>query len=244
MSRTLIAAAPLLLLCMACECRDVSTHRGIPDRVALTLWGMDEGADPLDGLDLWGEGRYAVEVADDGQRSAVLTLGSGQLDVALHPPEGDWIAGDASGLPIVAIELVQSRAPEPGSQRTLVQGDFDGIRIRAVIDGAVFADASPQIELGLDLATGATAVTASGVLSRVGGAEAEERIYSLAGEGIIPVDCLYRVAGDNVVWTPPEGQPDVCRALVDRAAALPASDRTPEPPWNPAAPEFETICGL
>lgn len=247
MSRTLLAAVPVLLLCMACECRDVRTHRGIPDRLELTLWGMaDEPADPLAGLDIWGEGRYAVDVDLDDRRSATLSLGSGQMDIALQPPDEEWVSGDASGLPIVVIELAQAHAPDPGSKRTLVQGDFDAIRVRAVIDGAVFEDADPDVDVAFDLATGVTEVSATGVLTWIGGAQGDDRAYTVTGQGFVPVDCLYRVDGDpeSRTWRPPSGQADVCAAMVGQAAELPASASTPEPPWNPAEPEVQTICGL
>jgi len=221
----------------------------MPDHLALTLWGMtaDDRTDPDEpALDVWGEGLYAIDVEVDGLRTATLQLGSGDIEFAALPTGDGAITGDPSGLPVLSIELSQSAAPSPGSQRTLLRDDFGAARVRAVIEGAVFVDDTPTVDVALDLATGATEVTAAGVLRRVGGADADERIYAIEGQGITPVDCTYRALGDDTgkSWRPPTGHPDVCRALVETAAELPTSSRTPALPWNPDPPEFETVCGL
>lgn len=215
--------------------------------MALTLWGMGDAAsdDPsVDGMKVWGHGRYAIDVGGDAD-TATLRLSSGDIELALQPLDEGVVAGDPSGLPVLSIELDQAALPEPGTRRTLDRDDFSDVRVRAVIDGAVFVDSAPRIDVALDLATGATTVTAEGLLRRVDGAEADDRPYAIAGEGISPIDCNYPPPGQAARDVPgSDGGIDTCRALIQRAADLPATADTPSLPWDPDAPEIETICTL
>lgn len=245
MSPSLPVAVLLGLLCMACECQEVADLRGNPERLSLTLWGMDDGASAM--VDVPGEGRYAVAIDPGDVRSATLVLRNGDLDLAADPLDGEQFSdpsGDDGG-PVLTIELDQASVPQPGAQRTLMRHDFDAVRVRAVIGGTVFVDTRPTLDVALDLATGATTVTATGVLERVGGLEAAARPYTIEGQGITPIDCSYRIADVGETWMPPEGQIDVCRALIDEAAAMPTSADTPALPWDPArGPSVQTICGI
>ncbi len=246
MSRSLPVIAMFGLLCMACECQEVADLRGNPERLSLTLWGMADAADDAAMAGVSGEGRYAVAVDPGDIRSATLVLRNGDLDLAAEPLDGEQFADPAPDAgPVLTIELDQSAVPEPGAQRTLQRQHFDAVRVRAVIDGTVFVDSRPTVDIALDLATGATTVNATGVLERVGGLEAAARPYTIEGRGITPIDCSYRIADVGETWMPPEGQVDVCRALVDEAAALPMSADTPELPWDATrGPAVQTICGI
>lgn len=236
-----------MLFSMACECQETVSSRGIPDHMSLTLSGMAaEG--PVDhDFEVWGEGQYAVDVVEGERPTARLRLGSEEMELALMPLEdATTLAGGSIETLLLAIELDQPVATHPGAKRTLVRGDFTGARTRAVIAGTLYVDETPDIDVALDLATGATRVEAKGVLRPVDGAPGVERPYTIEGEGISPVDCTYRESADAYggSLTPPAGQLDVCRALVSEAERMAPSAETPAMPWDPTAPDVYAICGL
>ncbi len=245
----------IALSCAACECREVMLERHAPDDVRFTVSGMhSEPARPDTEQpatapgDIWGEGLYAIDIDEDGRARARLEFGSGDLafmvgDDADAPPALTGRAGDD---PLaIAIVFEQGAAPAPGDTRTLRRSDFDGATLHVAIGDALYVDDTPDLTLAFDLATGATAIDGGGVLRRLDAAGAE-RPYTLAGEGITPIDCAYHPLGEGggSTWMPPDGQMDVCRALTAAAERMPATPETPALPWNPDAPETETVCGF
>lgn len=239
------------LSCAACECREVMLDRHAPHDVRFTVSGMqpDPGRSGGEQGDIWGEGLYIIDVDEDGATRARLELGSVDLALAVSagPDAPTPLAGQADDdPPAIALVLEQVTAPAPGDTRTLRRSDFDGATLHVAIGDTLYIDDAPDLTLALDLATGATVIGGGGVLRRVSGAAAADRNYTLDGEGIVPVDCAYHPLGEGAgsTWKPPEGQTDVCHALTTAAERMHATPETPALPWNPDAPETETVCGL
>lgn len=227
------------------------TERRAPAEVRFTVWGMQPGPTDTeqgepDGI--WGHGNYTIDVDAEGHARARLTLGTGDLDLEVTGLDDTPVPEASAGReePLISVVLQQATAPVPGEKRTLLEGDFDGASIQVVIDGALYVDEHPELTMALDLATGATEIRAEGVLRHVSGAGGDDRSYAIDGLGVTPLDCTYRPYGDEVgsTWIPPEGQIDVCRAMVSKAEHLPTIPETPEVPWDDTAPETETVCGF